>query len=162
MPQLNKETRRNPMKARTKRTILASTTCLIICSLPFLTLTTILGIDTLVDSYRNPHNYHYTTNTDTQGTAHFLITQTIPQTSNLHAGDTILYTDRNGIQTGTILALDNPDHLIYTTGLSTPIHPHEIIGKVTASLTQDPWSQLTLQLWDLTTQTLNPCTLLNL
>jgi hypothetical protein len=150
------------MNHHTVKTILSSAVCIIICSLPFVTLAATLGVDTLVDSYRNPNHYHYTTSTDTKSTARYLITQTIPQTNILHKGDTILYESENGPQSGTITAITNPDNLIYATGLATPIHPREIIGRVTASLTQDPWSLLTLQLWDLTTQTLNPCTLLNL
>lgn len=149
------------MRNRTKRTLLGCILCVIISSLPFVTLATSLGIETMVDTYQHPDHYHYLK--DTQPSASYLILQDVPETDLLQKGDTILFQDNDNIKQGIITAINTNTDVVYTTtGLITPIHPHEILGRLTASLTPNPWTLLCLQLWDLTTHTLNPCTLLPL
>jgi hypothetical protein len=143
------------------RTIIGIISCMAISSLPVISLAATIGIDTLADSYHNPTRYHYTSTTDPTATR-YLVIQTIPQTTILHQGDSILYQTDNGPHQATITTINTQDDLIYANGLTTPLHPHEIIGKITTSLPNNPWTQLCLQLWDFTTQTLNPITTLNL
>jgi hypothetical protein len=149
-------------------TIITILTCAIIISLPFITLITCLGADTFLDSYRHPNQFTYRKNTapnplDTN--AAYLITEDATPTT-LHQGDTILYRTLDGIQTGTISALATSHGtlvcLVASNTNDTIIHPWDIVGRITATLHDDPWTLLTLHLWDLTTHTLNPCALLNL
>jgi hypothetical protein len=95
----------------------------------------------------------------------YLITQAT-STTILQQGDTILYQTADGIHTGTITTLTTSHSaticLVSTDATDHLIHTEDIVGRITSTLHDDPWTLLCLHLWDLTTHTLNPAALLNL
>lgn len=151
-----------------KSTLLKSIACIIILSLPFITLLQTLGPDSLLDSYRHPTRSHFLKGSTLDlpdVSERYLVTEE-PATGTLKEGDTVLYHSVDGMHSGTVSALSDDQGTmvcLVSTGITDHIIPtSDIVGRVHGSLDDNPWSLLTLQVWDLTIHTLNPCALLPL
>lgn len=144
-------------------TILKTLLGFTILCLPFLILTAALGPDTLLDSYQHPDQYHYLPDA-TPLTQRYLLIKDLDTQGTLQEGDAILYQDDDGAHCATVCAIiPPPTNLVYIAADTTQaISPHDILGRITGSLDRTPWSQLALQIWDLTAHTLNPAPLLTL
>lgn len=149
-------------------TLLKSIACILILSLPFITLIQNLGADTLLDSYRHPTQYRFMKSSTLhlpELSERYLITEE-PTTGALKEGDTVLYHTFDGLHSGTVSALSDSQGTLFclvSTGITDHIVPSsDIIGRVQGSLDDNPWSLLTLQIWDLAIHTLNPCSIVSL
>jgi len=148
-------------------TILKGLAAIIILCLPFITLIASLGPDTLLDTYRHPDQYRYITGSSpsSQATQRYLLLKDLHQSDAVQKGDPILYQDDDGLHSATVCAvIPPPTNLVYiaTDTADHAICPHDILGRITGSLDQSPWSLLALQVWDLTAHTLNPSAFLAL
>ncbi len=156
------------MATPSTNTILRSIGCILILSLPFITLLQNLGPNTLLDSYRHPTQYRFMKSSTLnlpELSERYLITEE-PTSDTIREGDTILYQTLDGLHSGTVSALSNSQGTLFcvvSTGVTDHVIPsRDIIGRIQGSLDDNPWSLLALQIWDLTIHTLNPCAVLPL
>ena len=154
------------MKEQTKKTIIEFILFASIINLPFITITSIVGIDPFIDSFQHPHDYqflqyiHTDTTTDT---THVIIQKSSHPDFDVASGDNIIYFEEaNGFQYGTIdlvstelqstiyYIITDEEHFQYQ-----PVFEQQVVGKVISSVGSNIWNTLVLELWDTTITHLN-------
>jgi hypothetical protein len=139
-----------------------------IANLPFLTITQLIGAETLIDSFQHPDSYQYIKD-NTQGLhgGYIVLEKPTDQQYTITKGDTILYyTTNDKLQQRTVTQILTQQGVTtyYTTApneasLDGPIYDTQIIGKIKGSIDDTIWNTLSLQIWDLSTDALNIMTL---
>jgi len=138
----------------------------LIINLPFVTIIQIIGIDAFLDSFKNPNLYNflatdiYSTNTNTEE-KYVLLQKSSCPTFSIDNGDTILYcTDQgktactkvNQIKcTGPIKRYETIDE----NADQNPIYETQIYGKVLGFVDNNPWTILSIKIWEISTHTAN-------
>ena len=140
----------------------------IIVSLPFLSMTNTLGLETFLDSFENPEAYLCLKNSDritgidTSDENFFIIQRKNHPEFNIQESDTVIYCkidgeiscskifDVKGAGTYTRYYVedesDNEDKTIFKT---------QIIGKVLKEVDDNIWAQLSIKIWELSIHNLN-------
>ncbi len=137
-------------------------------NLPFLTVTQIMGGDMFFDSFDHPESYLYVKsnriNVESPNNEYFIIQKNSPQGITLTKGDNIIYLKDDGeIQCQRVYAVGGKvgKERYYTTDVheninEEPIYEYQIIGKVVRQIDDNIWNALSLKIWDLSINNLNP------
>jgi len=154
------------MNKKTGKTLLKILLFIILVNLPYITITTQMGIDCFLDSFEHPEYYQYiqdTTNTKTTSTQPILLIQKASHpTFSIQEGDSVLYyTTDKGICTNTISHINTNNQMdkcyttLYTDGETEPIPEQYVIGKVIGVMDDNIWNALSLTTWDASINNLN-------
>ncbi len=154
------------MKKNLRHTIIKLCGFFFIANLPFLTISQLVGIDTFIDSFKNPSSFYYLKNDrihSTDPTAGFIILEKPPyQGSSIKEGDRILcHTMKNTLQQRFVYQIITEDGIktYYTTSNTEtsdgPIYESQIVGKIIGISEDNIWYALCLQVWDLSIDNLN-------
>ena len=152
---------------KTIENIIKTCVFIAIANLPFITVTSQIGIDTFIDSFENPQYYQCLKNTiikeksNTEETGKYLLVQrpSHPQFT-LTENDIIIYhNDEEEIHCDKISYINHITSLkkYYTDSYhtTTPIYEQQIIGKVIGSIDDNIWNTLSIKIWDATIKNLN-------
>lgn len=139
----------------------------IIANLPFLTITHLFGIETFLDSFRNPDSYQcIKTDKIPSSNAHggfILVKKAVHENYSIRERDTILYytthdtiqqkvvykiVSQNGVKRYYTISSNNDD-------LTGPIYDHQIIGKIKGWGENTVWNSLCIHIWDFSIESLN-------
>ena len=156
------------MKEKLKKIIKLSI-FLIIASLPFLTITQIIGMETFLDSFEHPESYICLEDngkwlgTKTKEGGYIIIQRSSHPDFTIKDSDTVIYCKNNGeIACNQIKekeyymnsikryrAIDNnePNEEI--------IYENQIIGKVIKTIDDNLWNTLSIKLWEISIYNLN-------
>lgn len=139
----------------------------LIVNLPFLTVTSLFGIDTFIDSFKYPNSYVYIKNNridifDTTP-GYILLEKPTHQGYTINEGDTILYqTKTETVQRTVIQATSSENGLrrYYTMNqnkedIDGPVHDYQIIGTIKAKFEDNIWNSLCIQIWEISINNLN-------
>jgi hypothetical protein len=143
----------------------------IIANLPFLTIIHLFGIETFLDSFRNPDSYHciktdkIPNNNAYEG--YILLEKTDYRKNSIMERDTILYyTTKDTLQQRIVFKIvsENDVNRYYMISnnnedITGPIYEHQIIGKIKARVENSVWNMLCIQIWDFSIDALNVITL---
>jgi len=142
--------------------------------IPFLSVTNLLGMETFLDSFENPDSYMFLKNSNgylasnIKGSSFIIIKRSNHPEFDVKEWDTVLYSSSSGdISCNTI------EH-IYSIGplkryklkgndikeYSETIYEEQIIGKVVKTLDNNIWNTFSLELWSITIDNLNICSLI--
>jgi hypothetical protein len=141
-----------------------------IASLPFISMTNILGIETFLDSFENPEAYicfkdrNQISGIQTNQESYIIIQISDHPSFVLEESDSILYYEMNGKIVCTKI------HEIAGIGTSRkyyieeneesfkeyPIYENQIIGKVVKVVDNNIWNELSIKLWEISINNLNP------
>jgi hypothetical protein len=142
-----------------------------IANLPFLTVTSFLGVDTFIDSFHHPESYIYLQNDRINlpgvHTGYIVLEKPTDQDYHITQGDIILYyTHENELQQRVVDRIFSRQGMtMYYTAIDSqntiegPIYDHQIIGKIIGTIDETLWNTLCLQLWELSIEKLNVVTL---
>ena len=141
----------------------------LLLSLPFISITNTIGMNTFLDSFENPENYVCIKDSDnilkaTSSDNSFLIIQKISHPDfDIEENDEIIYFTRTGdiicskinevtgIGAFTTYYVENEKQNVYT----QPILESQIVGKVIKKLDDNPWNILSVTLWETSITKLN-------
>ena len=147
-----------------------------VANLPFLTITSLVGIDTFIDSFENPENYYFiqengnSMNYNIKDGNYVVIQKTLDPDEEIHEGDIVIYSSYKGgldckkvyqiYSIGPIKkyhAVDNNNKLT-----DEPIYENQIIGKVVNVIDGNIWNMIAMKIWDISINEYNINTFLNL
>ncbi len=139
----------------------------IIANLPFLTLTSLFGAQTFLDSFRYPDAYQYIKTDTIDGLkadrGYILIERPTHQGYSIKEQDIILYhscdetidqrvvssvVTKNGVNTYIITGVTNGS-------FDGPIYEQQIIGKIKARFEDTIWTTMCMNIWEISTDNLN-------
>jgi hypothetical protein len=144
---------------------------IIIANLPFLTISSLIGVDTFLDSFQHPIMYQYLKNDGKTipdiGKTYILIQRSPTPGCAVEQGDTILYRTVEGtVRCEPVLQVQYYKGIIfyYTSGpqgsdKDGPIYNSQVLGKVVCTLDDSPWNAISLYIWGLSKADLNIFTL---
>jgi len=157
------------MKKETLKTIIKPLIVLVIISLPFVTVTNILGIETFLDSFENPESYiclqddgnWFSTKTTEQ--KYVIIQRSSHPEFTIEDNDEIIYCKSNGeIDCNKIkqeqyhLSSIKRYYAVENNKLTGErIFESQIIGKVVKIIDENPWNSLSIKLWEISIHNLN-------
>ncbi len=141
----------------------------IISSLPFLGVTSTVGIDNFLDSFENPESYIYLKNSDVtmdsniKKSSYLIIQRPQHPEFQIEKSDTIVYSTFSGT-----IACNKISH-IHSIGSirkyeikashfeenSETIYENQILGKVETIIEENIWNSLSLKIWDTTIDNIN-------
>jgi hypothetical protein len=137
-------------------------------SLPFITITQILGMETFLDSFENPTYYiclqdkDNTFGLNTKNEEYLIIQKSSHPEFNIKKSDSIIYCKINGdIACNKIYNINNigATKRYYTTGendiASQPIYDSQIIGKVITVIDNNIWNFISIKIWDVSIHNIN-------
>ena len=144
-----------------------------LASLPFISITQILGIEAFLDSFENPSYYiclqdkDNTIGLNTKNEDYIIIQKSSHPEFNIKKSDTIIYCKNNGtITCNKIYNINNIGaiKIYYITGendvINKPIYENQIIGKIITIVDNNIWNFFSIKIWDLSIHNLNLRTLL--
>ena len=141
-----------------------------IASLPFISVTNILGLETFLDSFENPESYICFKNTNqisgiqTNQESYIIIQTSKHPKFILEESDSILYYKIDGeivctkideiVGVGTFKKyyIDNGEESF----TEYPIYENQIIGKIVKAVDNNIWNELSIKLWEISINNLNP------
>lgn len=136
--------------------------------LPFITMTSTLGMETFLDSFENPDAYlclkdsDKITGIDTSDESFIIIQRKAHPDFEIHETDTVLYCKIDGeISCSKIFEINGVGTYTryYTKSTSSskegPIFKSQIIGKVIKVVDNNIWSGLSLKIWEISINSLN-------
>jgi len=142
-------------------------------SLPFITITQILGMETFLDSFENPSYYICLQDKDnslglnTKNEEYLIIQKSSHPEFNIKKSDSIIYCKNDGdIACNKVYNINNIGaiKIYYTTGendfVSQPIYESQIIGKVITVVDSNIWNFFSIRIWDVSIHNLNLRTVL--
>ena len=141
---------------------------IILASLPFITVTQIIGLDIFLDSFENPEYYLCLQDKGNLfgvniKNGEYVITQKSSHPEfNIKKSDTIIYSKNDGnIEC-------NKVYCVYNTGaikryqtteendiINKPIYESQIIGKVINVIDDNIWNSISIKIWETSIQNLN-------
>jgi len=137
-------------------------------SLPFITITQILGMEAFLDSFENPAYYiclqdkDNTFGLNTKNEEYLVIQKSSHPEFNIKKSDSIIYCKNNGdIACNKIYNINNigATKRYYTTGendiVSQPIYDSQIIGKVITVIDSNIWNFISIKIWEVSIHNLN-------
>lgn len=137
----------------------------IIANLPFLTVTSLIGIDTFIDSFHHPESYLILKNERSEipglYAGYIILEKPTNQDYHIKQGDVILYYSLDNELQQQIVSMQNYEQGINTyytileDRLDGPIYDQQIIGKIKGNLDENIWNALCVQIWDLSIDKLN-------
>lgn len=142
-----------------------------IANLPFLTVTSFLGVGPFIDSFHHPESYIYLQsnriNLPDMRTGYIVLEKPTNQDYHITQGDIILYyTYGNELQQRVVDRIFSRQGMtLYYTAIDSqdildgPIYDHQIIGKIIGTIDETIWNTLCLQLWELSIDKLNVVTM---
>jgi hypothetical protein len=142
-------------------------------SLPFITITQILGMEAFLDSFENPSHYiclqdkDNTFGLNTKNEEYLIIQKSSHPEFNIKKSDSIIYCKNNGdIACNKIYNINNIGaiKIYYTTqendGISQPIYENQIIGKIITTIDSNIWNFISIKIWEVSINNLNSRVLL--
>ena len=139
-----------------------------IATLPFISITQIIGIDTFLDSFENPEHYvclqdkNNSLNLDIQKGGYVIVQKSSHPTFYAKASDYIIYNKINGeIACNKINSINTIGALkIYYVSeqndpSTQPIYDLQIIGKVVNIIDNNIWNSISISLWEISINNLN-------
>lgn len=141
---------------------------MLLASLPFISITNIIGIDIFLDSFENPESYICLKNSDNiieleDDYQYIIIQKSTHPDFNIDTNDVVLYfsfdgdilcskiNEINGI--GSFKRYHISDQ--YSDNKDSSIFQNQIIGKVVQTLDDNPWNKLLIKMWDISIHNLN-------
>jgi hypothetical protein len=140
---------------------------ILIASLPFISLTNIMGIETFLDSFDNPESYIFIKNSNevkgltTQEDQYVIIQKTTHPDFEVQKDDEILYFNINGeIECNKIFEVTGTGfftkyYIQNQSNQDDAVYQAQIVGKVIKNIDNNIWNELSLKLWDLSIRHLN-------
>jgi hypothetical protein len=138
-----------------------------VASLPFITVTQLIGIDTFIDSFENSDYYLCFENdgflaSSVKQEEYIIIQRSSHPDFKINDGDSIIFWDNNGeivcnkiIRISNVGSLKRYNTIDNTNEEQMPIYENQIIGKVINSVENNVWFSISLKIWDLSIQKLN-------
>lgn len=143
-------------------------------SLPFISITYIIGLDIFLDSFENPEFYlcfqdeHNLLGVDTYNGEHIIIQRSTHPNFELKKSDSIIYYKITGEMTcSRIKSIDKKGFFerYYTVDdnykTSYPIYEEQIIGKVVNIIDDNLWNSISISIWEASINNLNVRALVN-
>jgi len=142
---------------------------LIVASLPFLTMTQIIGMETFLDSFEHPESYICLENngkmfgTKTESGEYILLQRASHPDFKIKESDTVIYCNYNG----EIACSQIKEKEYYMSSIKrySPINSNkqegeiifenQIIGKVVKTIDENLWTALSIKLWEISIYNLN-------
>lgn len=140
----------------------------ILSSLPFISSTNILGMETFLDSFENSESYQFLNNNGlnavfTKENSYIILQKTDHPKFCLKESDTVLYSSMDGQ-----ISCDKINN-VHTIGAinkyevngndikeySETVYPDQIIGKVVNIVDKNIWNKLSLEIWSITIENSN-------
>jgi hypothetical protein len=154
------------MKKKLLQLLLKICGFILLANLPFLTITHLIGTDTFIESFKNPHHFYYIKNENIPNIdptiRYIILEKPHNQASDIKAGDSILcQTVKNTLQQRTVsqIRTEQGTTTFYTISstetTNTPIHASQIAGKIIGTSENNIWYLLSLQIWDVAITKLN-------
>lgn len=143
---------------------------IVIASFPFITVTQSIGLDTFLDSFENPDKYIYikqggnNIQTTFNQNQYFLIQKTSHPDFNVQESDIILYCEaEGGINYNKIHHINRIGAIkryhVYNEEQKydeNPIYSSQILGKVVKIIDNNIWNELSMKIWEISINNLNP------
>ena len=139
---------------------------ILIASLPFLTATHILGVDTFLDSFENPEHYvclqdkQNTLGLNTKNGEYAIIQKSSHPDFKVSESDSIIYNTNDGDvafhkveEIGHIGALKM--YFTEEMDLNDSICQDQIIGKVVNIIDNNIWNSISVTIWEISIESLN-------
>ena len=138
-----------------------------LASLPFITVTQLIGIDTFLDSFENSDYYLCLQNdgfvaSSIKQDEYIIILRSSHPDFSIKDGDSIIYWDNEGeilckklIRINSVGSLKRYNTIENLDEEQIPIYENQIIGKVINSVDNNIWFSISLKLWDISIQNLN-------
>lgn len=139
----------------------------IVASLPFITLTNIIGMETFLDSFENPEAYICMKNSDdiqglkTQDEQYILIQKTTHPDFQIEKNDEIIYFNIDGeIKYNKILDITGAGlfkkyYIQNQNEQDDAIYETQIVGKIIKNIDSNIWNELSVKLWEISIKYLN-------
>lgn len=155
------------MKEQTKRALIEFIVFTTIINLPFITISTTIGMDIFFDSFQHPQDYQFLEYLKTDSTAgentKVIIQKASHPKFDVTYGDAIVYYEEScGFQYGKIdlvsTELQTTIYYIITDEESfqyQPIFEQQVVGKVISNVGSDLWNTISLELWETAITRLN-------
>ena len=139
-----------------------------IASLPFITVTNIVGLDAFLDSFENPEYYlclqdeDNSLKSDTNG-QYVIIQKKSHPNFGIQNDDYVIYYRENGeitcnkacgvtgVQTTEKFYTYNENDHSY----SGPVYPNQVIGKIVKVVDSNIWNSISIKIWDVSIHNLN-------
>ena len=141
---------------------------ILLVSLPFITITQTIGIDTFLDSFEHPEYYTYLQEEDilfgskTNNDEYIIIQKSTHPDFNIETSDSIIYFKSNGdIVCNEVFQINSIGGIkrYYTTEendiTNRPIYDGQIIGKVISAVDDNIWNLISLKVWDTSIHNIN-------
>jgi hypothetical protein len=139
-----------------------------IISLPFVTVTQMIGIDTFLDSFENPEDYICLQDkdnlfaTNTKNGEYVIIQKSSHPNFDVKKSDSIVYCKNDGsIACNKVYRINNIGAIkrYHITGendiTSQPIYEYKIIGKIIKVVDGNIWNSISLRVWETSIHSLN-------
>lgn len=139
-----------------------------IVSLPFVTVTQMIGIDTFLDSFENPEDYICLQDkdnlfgTNTKNGEYVIIQKSSHPNFDVKKSDSIIYCKNDGnIACNKVYHINNIGAIkrYHITGendiTSQPIYECKIIGKIIKVVDGNIWNSISLRVWETSIHSLN-------
>lgn len=139
-----------------------------IASLPFLTITQIIGMETFLDSFENPEHYVCLQDKDnlfgsnTKNGEYIIIQKSTHPEFNVKKSDSIIYCKIDGdIACNKVYQINNIGAIkrYHTTEendiTSQPIYQSQIIGKIINVVDNNIWNSISIKIWETSIYNLN-------
>ncbi len=148
--------------------LVKTTAFIVLVNLPFVTLSSQIGLETFIDSYEHP-SYYLNLNDLSVSSAikisegrYIFLQKTSHPSFTLNSGDTVLYyNDLSQLSCNTIRSI-NKDWTITRYYLTAslldedqPVFEHDIVGRVVGIVDDNLWNSLSLSLWKTVIENLN-------
>lgn len=148
------------------KSILKMLVILLLISLPFISITQMIGLDRFVDSFENPQHYicvqnnGFFTGSKIDDEKYILIQKSSYPNFQVSKNDYVVYSGDDGsLKINKIDSIENKGAIkIYNflnEGKSEHIFENQIIGKVIGALDNNIWNALSMKIWDISVHNLN-------
>ncbi len=139
----------------------------LIVNLPFITIIQIIGIDSFLDSFKNPDVYDflatdiYSIYADTGREKYILLQKASYPNFSIENGDTILYCTNQGktacdkVQQINCVGPIKKYDVMHKNTSETPIYETQVYGKVLGFVDNNPWNILSIKIWEISTHIVN-------
>ena len=140
---------------------------MIVVSLPFITLTNIIGIETFLDSFEYPESYVCMKNSDdiqglkAQDEQYIIIQKTTHPDFQIEKNDEIIYFTIDGeIKYNKILDITGTGlfkkyYIQNENDQDSTIYETQIVGKIIKNIDNNIWNELSVKLWEISIKYLN-------
>ena len=155
------------IKKKKFRTTLKICLFLIAASLPFISITHIIGLETFLDSFENPEHYLYIQNEDAifgtklKNNEYVIIQISSHPDFRIQKNDQIIYfLNEEEIACGQVYhisSLKNIEryHIIDNENIGRHISEKQVIGKIIKTIDDNIWNSISMTLWDISINNLN-------